>query len=182
MNLTKHKIWLVAVALGLGAASALASSAPLAASPEGRYFWLNQGTLLTQGAPTYSSPILTVKDASKPVRVTLVWTDPPGGMTSKQLVNDLDLLVVSSRLPIVTVGNDYNSATGHTYVESVVGPLPYDRKNNVEQVPFLSSELSNTFWISVNASTLPGDALTVWSPSSNLRQDFAIFVENVVGQ
>jgi hypothetical protein len=149
---------------------------------DSRYFWVDQGTILTQAAPTYQSPTLTVKDPSQPVRVTLVWTDPPGGMTSKELVNDLDLLAISSTLALVTVGNDYNPATGRTYVESAVGPLPYDRANNVEQVTFLASELGSSFWISVNAQVLAGDALTVWSASTNFRQDFAIFVENVIGQ
>jgi hypothetical protein len=152
---------------------------------DGRYAWANQQYVLTPGSPTFTSLVLAVKDSNKPVRVTLVWTDPPGGVTTKQLRNDLDLQVVNAtNISWYCAGNNFNPANGRSKVFNVLGP-PYptwDRTNNVEQITFLTSELQGTtFQIYVTGSSIPADALNVWNPTSTLQQDFALFVENIIG-
>ena len=53
---------------------------------DGRYAWANQEYLLTSGSLTFQSATLAVKNASRAVRITLVWTDSPGGAVGKRLV------------------------------------------------------------------------------------------------
>ncbi len=79
---------------------------------------------LTTGA--VASWQYSVTSSSEPLRVTLVWTDPPGSPSSaKALVNDLDLTVVSP--------------SGKTYF----GNGQPDRLNNVEGVDALQPEVGS---------------------------------------
>lgn len=65
--------------------------------------------------------------SGKPLKITLVWTDPPGSVGShRALVNDLDL-VVSSPTAATYLGNVFERGA------SVEGGLP-DRVDNVESV------------------------------------------------
>ena len=83
---------------------------------------------------------LSPEATSQPLRVTLVWTDPPGNpVASVKLVNDLDLIVTnldSTNLVYfgndIAPGNDYNQAWNGTN-----GPFNFDLVNNVQNV-FLS--------------------------------------------
>jgi Subtilase family/FG-GAP repeat len=94
----------------------------------------------------------TVADASKPIRVTLVWTDPPGAPNaSPALVNNLDLTVTIG-------GNTYkgnvftggNSSTGGTA----------DTLNNVENIRLPAGTAVGTpFTITVSAAALNGDGV-----------------------
>lgn len=77
----------------------------------------------------------TVVDNSVPFRATLVWTDYPGSvLASKELVNDLDLTVVSP--------------TGSSL------PLIANRKDNVEQVTIATPELG-AYRVRVTAHDIP---------------------------
>ncbi len=66
----------------------------------------------------------SVADSTKPVRVTLVWTDPPG-VAEPALMNNLDL--------IVTVGGNVYKGNVFSNGVSVTGGSP-DTRNNVENV------------------------------------------------
>ena len=151
---------------------------------DGRYKWNNQTNTLTPGAPLYALNGLAIKDASRPVKITLAWTDAPGSpLLTAQLKNDLDLVISTGHNSSYCQGNNTDPRTRRSKIFSSVGPpFPtYDRKNNVEQCVFLASELASTFNISVNGISINSDAISVWTPSSP-RQDFALFVENVIGQ
>lgn len=79
---------------------------------------------LTTGAT--ASWQYSVTSSSEPLRITLVWTDPPGSPSSaKALVNDLDLTVISP--------------SGKTYL----GNGQPDRLNNVEGVDVLQPEVGS---------------------------------------
>ena len=66
----------------------------------------------------------SVVNSSVPLKVTLVWTDYPGAVhAAKELVNDLDLTIISP--------------TGQVYPLNAY----YDRTNNVEQVLIASPEI-----------------------------------------
>lgn len=90
----------------------------------------------------------TVTDPAKPVRISLVWTDPPGA-GNPALVNDLDLevLIGGERFK----GNVFASGT------SAAGGLADDR-NNVENV-FLPAGLSGPVTVRVTAKAINGDGI-----------------------
>ncbi len=82
--------------------------------------------------------------SGKPLRITLVWTDYPGNPSaSKQLVNDLDLIITA---PDGTqyVGNDFTAPYNNNW----------DERNNVENV-IINSPQSGTYSIEVNAWNVP---------------------------
>lgn len=96
-----------------------------------------------------------VTDNSRPLKVTLVWTDAPGSPRQvRQLVNDLDLVVIAP--------------DGRRYHGNQFSPphdQAFDRTNNVEQV-IVTNPVPGRYWIRVYATNVPvgpqGFAL-VWS-------------------
>ncbi|MBA3351979.1 MAG: S8 family serine peptidase, partial [Blastocatellia bacterium] len=138
----------------------------LATIPNGNEGWgrLNMKFMMNTGVPTqyfneehhftdsgtFVGMIGEVADASKPTRVTLVWTDPPG-IGNPALVNNLDLMVNIG-------GNIYrgNSFAGGV---SVTGGTP-DVVNNVENV-FLPAGIpaGTVFVVSISAVALNGDGI-----------------------
>ena len=107
----------------------------------------------------------TVADPSLPLRVTLVWTDPPGA-ADPALVNDLDLEV---------------TAGGYTYKGNVlsngssVAGGTRDSVNNVENV-FLPAGQSGPLFIRVKGSAINGDGILGNADSTD--QHFALVVHN----
>ncbi len=106
-----------------------------------RVTFVNETTALaTSQKATYTF----AATAGKPLRIALVWTDYPGSTTaSKQLVNDLDLIVTA---PNGTryVGNDFTSPFDNNW----------DGTNNVENI-IINSPQSGTYSIEVNAYNIP---------------------------
>ncbi|MGO8926542.1 MAG: S8 family serine peptidase [Limisphaerales bacterium] len=117
------------------------------------------------------------------LRVTLVWTDPPGNpVASVKLVNDLDLIVTNLDSPDlvyfgndITTGNDYNQAW-------VTNTVPNrDQVNNVENV-FLSpttglnSLLSTNYSITVVGRRVNVNAVT--AQTNNVCQDYALVISS----
>jgi hypothetical protein len=69
-----------------------------------------------------------VKGSSEPLRVTLVWTEPPGEDPGDPVVNDLDLRVISA--------GDANEYRGNAFLDGESDPTSRfrDARNNVEMV------------------------------------------------
>jgi hypothetical protein len=112
----------------------------------------------------------TVVDPGKPVRITLVWTDPaalPSTGSNPALVNDLDLMVDAGGQ--IFWGNQFVAGL------TVAGGGP-DRVNNVENV-FLSAGTSGEIVITITAAALNINRLT--QSSNNPDQDFALVISNV---
>lgn len=107
----------------------------------------------------------SVSDPGSPVRVTLVWTDPPG-VTDPSLVNDLDLSVTVGGLTYK--GNVLSSGS------SMTGGS-FDRRNNVENV-FLPAGMSGPLDITVRAAAINGDG--VLGNSDLTDQNYALVVYN----
>jgi subtilisin family serine protease len=110
-----------------------------------------------------------VLDPSRPLRVTLVWTDAPGEAGAEvALVNDLDLEVVAA---------DGTTYTGNTFDRSfsVPGGLP-DRINNVENVYLQQAD--GSYRVTVRAHNLPGDGVP--GAAGDTSQNFALIVSNAV--
>ncbi|MGI9951453.1 S8 family serine peptidase [Moorellaceae bacterium AZ2] len=101
---------------------------------------------------------LEITNPQAPLKVTLVWTDPPAPAgADRALVNDLDLVVVGPD------GREYlgNDADGEGRP---------DRLNNVEQV-YITQPPTGHYTIKVIASAVAQGAV---AGSSSPRQDFAL--------
>jgi hypothetical protein len=147
---------------------------------DGRYKWVDQSSVLTPASNIVWFPSIlswyNFKDTSRPVRITLVWSDRFAATNANPaLVNDLNL-IVSSSSGRTAVGNSFNATTGrsNTYYNQT---LPYDHRNNVEQVVLNSSDLGSSFTIEIWGETITGDAINVWN-GTTAQQDFALFIEN----
>jgi hypothetical protein len=151
---------------------------------DGRYAWADQTTVLTPSNSMVWLPALTgtytIKDTTKPVRVTLVWTDRAAEpLATNALVNDLNLIVQGTS-GTVAIGNDINPTTGRsrTYYNQT---LTYDHRNNVEQVVLNSTDLGRSITIQIWGEAITADAINPWTGTTP-QQDFALFIENVIGQ
>lgn len=113
----------------------------------------------------------SVADGSKPMRVTLVWTDPPG-TADPALVNNLDLTVTVGG--IVYKGNVFSNGV------SVSGGVA-DTRNNVENV-FLPAGIpgGTDLRVTVTATQLNGDG--VLGSGDLTDQKFSLIVYNYSNQ
>ncbi len=112
-----------------------------------------------------------VSNPGLPLRVSLVWSDAPGGTSGgRALVNDLDLEVTAGG--IVYKGNVFSGA------ESAAGGTA-DELNNVENV-FLPVGISGQINVRVVARSLGGDGVP--GNSDLTDQDFALVIYNGTGQ
>ena len=109
------------------------------------------------------------------LRVTLVWTDPPGNpAASIKLVNDLDLVVSNRVTGQLYLGNDipassdYTSATSTNATEQLT-----DNVNNVENV-FLRRPIDTNYTVFVTARRVNVNAVT--AHTNGIAQDYALVV------
>jgi hypothetical protein len=107
----------------------------------------------------------TIVDPTKPFRVTLAWTDPPGSTTGAALDNDLDLTV--------SVGCDAYKGNVFSGDHSVAGGSA-DHRNNVESV-FLPAGVTGDFTVTVIADNINSDAL---NNGDAVDQDYALVIYN----
>ena len=131
-----------------------------------------QQTFFSQAGQTYEVSG-QVADATKPFRITLAWTDPPGNpAVLKQLVNDLDLQVSINGQ--IYAGNDFDTQ----YAAVNLRPK-YDHLNNVESVFFAPNAFTNgTTWnIVVRALTIAGVGVPK-VVGAGVDQDFAMVIYN----
>jgi hypothetical protein len=121
---------------------------------------------------------LKVRDASKPVKVVLVWSDAAAntGQTNP-LVNDLDLEVTPATGSVVYVGNRLavpNETQGETSTPYSIGQtLSPDVTNNVEYVRFFGTTNAE-FGVTVRASGINGSVDGI----AGNEQDFALVAVN----
>jgi subtilisin family serine protease len=95
-----------------------------------------------------------VSSNTEPLKVTLVWTDPPGTEGSNTandiVVNDLDLVVTSPDGTQTYVGNNFNVALGQSIDDAGAAA---DTINNVETV-LIPTPMTGNWQITVNATTI----------------------------
>jgi subtilisin-like proprotein convertase family protein len=129
-----------------------------------RRFYDQTDLLASSGASSVRA--FTVQDTSKPVKVTLVWTDAPGPVGGDAFVNNLDLEV---------------GGAGHTYLGNVFGGAysrsggSADVRNNVESV-ILPPGTSGRFAVTVRGTSIGGDGVP--GNGDTTDQDFALVVSN----
>ncbi len=137
--------------------------------------------LATGDSRTYKVS-LSLAARNQPLRVTLVWTDPPGNpVASIKLVNDLDLIVTNlDNTNLVYFGNDIPA--GHEDSNQpwdTNSPPNIDTVNNVENV-FLSPDFGENSVLATNYSiTVVGRRVNVnavTAQTNNVVQDYALVI------
>lgn len=109
-----------------------------------------------------------------PLRVTLVWTDPPGNPAAGiKLVNDLDLVVSNKVTHEVFYGNDFPSGNVYSVGNLSDTNAITDVVNNVENV-YLPGDLSADYAIYVVANRVNVNA--VQDHANGIVQDYALVV------
>src|SRR5262249_6168941 len=106
-----------------------------------------------------------IADVSKPLRVTLAWTDSPGSTAGFAYNNDLDLSVTLG--DVTYKGNVFSGSASASGGSA-------DRKNNVESV-FLLPGASGEFTVTVTAGNINSDAI---GHGAQPQQDFALVIYN----
>ena len=128
--------------------------------------WISDQTVtLTETGGSWQQEVIVV-DPSRPLRVTLAWTDDAAAAgANPTLVNDLDLVVE-------TAGDSY---LGNHIVDgwSVQGGTA-DRLNNLEDVQIAAP--GSLALVRVTAASLPGDGVPYTGDSTD--QDFALVCRN----
>jgi hypothetical protein len=115
----------------------------------------------------------SIADRSRPLRVTLAWTDAPGSLLGPAIVNDLDLEIVVGG---VTVYRGNNFAGSYSMEGGAADSL-----NNVEGIylspDVIPSGVEGNFIIRVRAANIAGDGVP--GNEISLDQDFALAVYNI---
>jgi len=119
---------------------------------------------------------------NEPLRVTLVWTDPPGNpVASVKLVNDLDLVVTDlDATNLVYYGNDIGTGNDFNTARYSTNTFPnLDTVNNVENVYLnpiagIDSRLSTNYSITVVGRRVNVNAVT--GQTNNVSQDYALVI------
>ncbi len=122
-----------------------------------------------------------------PLRITLVWTDPPGNPNAGiKLVNDLDLVVTNVETGLVFYGNNIPPESDFTRSSDTNSPPENDFVNNVENV-FISDpqSLGTNYIVSVvgrrvNVNAI-SDYLTISGRTNDVVQDFALVISSANG-
>jgi subtilisin-like proprotein convertase family protein len=115
---------------------------------------------------------------NSPLRVTLVWTDPPGNPAAGlALVNNLDLVVTDGTGSNVFIGNDFQPGDIYTEPSAANNPDPSDTVNNVQNV-FLDSfnPLTSSYTVSVRGARVNVNAAT--TQTNGIGQDYALVISS----
>jgi subtilisin-like proprotein convertase family protein len=111
-----------------------------------------------------------VPNTSKPVKVTLVWTDPPGPLSGDAFVNNLDLEVTAGGR--LYRGNVFGGSWSRTGGAA-------DFRNNVESV-YLPPGTAGRFAVAVRPTAIAGNGVPNSGDATD--QDFALVVSNATEQ
>lgn len=123
---------------------------------------------------------VTPTDPYSPMRLTLVWTDPPGNPAAGvKLVNDLDIIVTNLETGEVFVGNNFQDGDVFTRADDpVFGPVTdADTVNNVENIYLfgaLGAPLGSNYTVTVRGSHVNVNAVT--EHPDNIVQDYALVI------
>lgn len=119
------------------------------------------------------------------LRITLVWTDPPGNpAASIKLVNDLDLIVTNLDSPTTnrTIYYGNNFTPGNLFTQPWNGDtnnIPRDNVNNVENV-YIPGAVSTNYSITVVAHAVNVNAVT--ANTNGVVQDYALVISSSNGE
>lgn len=115
-----------------------------------------------------------------PLRMTLVWTDPPGNpIAAIKLVNDLDLLVTNLDTGEIYWGNDIPLGSVTNAVWDPLTTPKADRVNNVESV-CLAPPLGSHYSVTVVGRSVNMNAVA--SRTNAVVQDYALVIASGASQ
>ncbi len=113
---------------------------------------------------------------TRPLRVSLVWTDPPGNpVAGVKLVNDLDLVITNLVTKQVFYGNDIQVGANFVFASDTNSPPNLDVINNVENV-YLAPNLDTNYSITVIGRRVNVNAVT--ANPRNVAQDYALVLSS----
>ncbi len=154
------------------------------AAPTNSVFFVDQNATNALATGQSHTRYLTLSPAAQNqvLRLTLVWTDPPGNpVTSVKLVNDLNLIVTNLDTGNVYFGNDIQAGSDFNRPWNTNTVTLMDTVNNVENV-FLSPLLSLSGRLSTNYSvTVVGHRVNVNAVTANpdnVTQDYALVISS----
>src|SRR5262245_20586510 len=109
-----------------------------------------------------------------PLRVTLVWTDPPGNpAAATKLVNDLDLVVTNLDTGDVYYGNHFQAGGSFTPSWDTNEVVTIDVVNNVENI-YIAPDLGTNYSVTVRARRVNVNAVS--EHPDDTAQDYALIV------
>ena len=111
---------------------------------------------------------------AQPMRMTLVWTDPPGNPAAGvKLVNNLELVVTNVDTGEVFYGNDIPAGSDYNQARATNGGSYVDAVNNVQNV-YLFPPLSTNYTVTVSGRRVNVNAVT--GNTNGVVQDYALVV------
>jgi subtilisin-like proprotein convertase family protein len=132
--------------------------------------------LATGEAQTFTITDPTGAASNSPVRISLVWTDPPGDPAAGvALVNVLNLTVTDSTGTNVFIGNDFFS--GDTFSEANTGDAP-DTINNVQNVYINNAFVPIVYPLTVTVTAPHVNVNAVTTRTNLIAQDFALVISS----
>jgi subtilisin-like proprotein convertase family protein len=141
-----------------------------------QFFDQNPTNALATGQSKTRTLAMTPGGRARPLRVTLVWTDPPGNPSvGIKLVNDLDLIVTNLTTGEVFYGNDIPAGSDFNEPWDTNAPPQVDLVNNVENV-YLSPPLGSNYSVTVSAKRVNVNAVTL--NTNNVVQDYALVISS----
>ncbi|MEY4385025.1 MAG: hypothetical protein RLY20_308, partial [Verrucomicrobiota bacterium] len=167
---------------GWGLPNLVGSLAPATNGATASSMWFyeqNPTNALATGDSMTRKLTLSTNSQVLPLRVTLVWTDPPGNPAAGvKLVNDLDLIVTNLDTGAVYFGNDIQSGDFNGAWDTNTSPV-LDKINNVENV-YISKALGTNFSVTVYGRRVNVNAVT--SHTNNCVQDYALVISSGNGE
>jgi subtilisin-like proprotein convertase family protein len=156
--------------------------------------------LATGGTETYEITV-PPRARSFPLRMTLVWTDPPGNpITGVKLVNDLNMIATNTTTNVVGgitytsamvwVGNNFPPGSDFTTPITVASTDPdaqvstnaqkdiedaRDYVNNVENI-YIPAPLASSYTLSIKAHRVNVNSLN--SHTNSIAQDYALVISS----
>ena len=144
----------------------------------------NPATALATGQQHTRYLSVATAAQTQPLRVTLVWTDPPGNpVAAAKLVNDLDLIVTNLDTGQVFFGNHFSATNAFSLPWDTNNPPNPDTVNNVENTYLWASPaapLAENYSITVAARRVPVNAGT--AQTNGVVQDYALVISSGDGQ
>jgi subtilisin-like proprotein convertase family protein len=126
---------------------------------------------------------LGVQTNTAELRVTLVWTDPPGNPAAAiKLVNNLELIVTNMdnpTNPVVYYGNDIPADYVFNMPEGPTNTVVPDSINNVQNV-IIPPYLGTNYTIEIIGRSVNVNAVSAQTNSYNVANPSGVFAPNVV--
>lgn len=144
--------------------------------PSTNYYFSDQNQHPTfTGSTTYWEAMLTVNDGSRPIRITLVYSDPAGnlsGVSPYRVKNDLSLGAYQTACSPCWWANNFDPVTGFSQPNNSTN----DSTNNVEQIIIPPGYYASGTQLRVFVSAVDLEE-SIWGVGAP-AQDFAVFAEN----